>query len=308
MVLFNIFAPEQQTKKAQMKKTFMIIAAVALVLASCTDGRKVKEFPTKPGKTVVEDSEPEPLDPVKIPRYATHVCDTVMGPWHVVTYVDTTPELIKAEDGEIHDSSLHLTADYNGHRVLDNKEITTSDIIGDNSDREHGFYFGRIIMATQNTLFLQAGAYIYSSDDGFTKIMAIDSDGTISGYLFDILQFENAVLVEEFYTLLNHEMTRHGEGDRAGAIEVVDRYTTDAVKKVVRKKGIKAIYPPSMGDIKGRNIEMGTEYISDSYVKAFFHDADNGRLDSVMADTEGFIHNKTSIKPIAIKSVTPYGE
>lgn len=290
-----------------MKKLFLMAIISMIAFSSCTDGRKQKDFPTTTNTKPASITEKEDLPPVKIPRYATHVCDTVMGPWHVVTYVDTTPELIKAEDGEIHDSSLHLTADYNGHRVLDNKEITTSDIIG-YTDGEHGFHFARIIMATQNTLFLQAGAYIYSSDDGFTKIMAIDSDGTISGYLFDILQFENAVLVEEFYTLLNHEMTRHGEGDRAGAIEVVDRYTTDAVKKKVRKKGIKAIYPPAMGDIKGRNIEMGTEYISDIYVKAFFHDADNGRLDSVMADTEGFIHNKTSIKPIAIKSVTPYGE
>ena len=288
-----------------MKKLFLMAIISMIAFSSCTDGRKQKDFPTTTNTKPASITEKEDLPPVKIPRYATQVCDTTIGKWHVVTYVDTNDKLIKAEDGEIYDSSLHLTADYDGHRIIDNREITTSDIIG-YTDGEHGFHFARIIMATQNTLFLQAGAYIYSSDDGFTKIIAIDNDGALSGYLFDILQFENAVKVEEFYTLLNHELSHHGEGDRAGAIEVIDRYTSAEIKEQVRHKGIKTIYPSAMGDIKGRNIEMATEFVTDKYVKAFFHDSENGHLDSVMTDVDGFLHLKESNKPIVIRSVTQY--
>lgn len=124
--------------------------------------------------------------------------------------------------------------------------------------------------------------------------------------MFDILQFENAVKVEEFYTLLNHELSHHGEGDRAGAIEVIDRYTSAEIKEQVRHKGIKTIYPSAMGDIKGRNIEMATEFVTDKYVKAYFHDSESGQLDSVMTDVEGYRRLEVSNKPIAIKRVTQY--
>ena len=142
-----------------MKKLFIMAIISMIAFSSCTDGRKQKDFPTTTNTKPASITEKEDLPPVKIPRYATQVCDTTIGKWHVVTYVDTNDKLIKAEDGEIYDSSLHLTADYDGHRIIDNREITTSDIIG-YTDGEHGFHFARIIMATQNTLFLQAGAYI----------------------------------------------------------------------------------------------------------------------------------------------------